>query len=415
VVETETAHDAPIAVAGRPTWRRVTAIVLLVLGGLFVPLTVVAVWVRNQLLDTDRYVATMAPLASNPEIQDAAAKRVSGTLLSALDVEQLARASLPNRAQSLAAPIADAVRSFVLAHTRDVLASSQFQELWTRANRAAHEQVRALLTGDSKVVTSVDGKVELDLQPVLEDTRAALVARGLTVLERVDTSKLDVKLTMFETKALEKSQRGTRAVNAFALASPLLALGAFVGAVWLAYDRRRALIRVGFAIAIGAAMLSAGVAVARSLYLDALSGVVTSRDAAAEAYDTVVRNVLLADRLLIVAGLLIAIGAFLAGRARAAVAARGVFTRAAARAGTAAGVGPNPVTRRSLHCRSGTNHDRGHCCFSASWCSLPSPSSKHWRAPHARPTRSPRHAQRRDAPHTPASTRYGRGALTRCR
>jgi hypothetical protein len=34
----------------------------------------------------------------------------------------------------------------------------------------------------------------------------------------------------------------------------------------------------------------------------------------------------------------------LAGRARAAVAARGVFTRAAARAGTAAGVGPNPVT-----------------------------------------------------------------------
>ena len=49
--------------------RRPLAIVLLVLGCLAVPVSVVAVWTRTQLMNTDAYVAMVAPLADDPAIQ----------------------------------------------------------------------------------------------------------------------------------------------------------------------------------------------------------------------------------------------------------------------------------------------------------------------------------------------------------
>ena len=50
--------------AARRRWRTVVAALLLVLACLLAPLSLVAVWTRNQLIDTDRYVATVTPLAA---------------------------------------------------------------------------------------------------------------------------------------------------------------------------------------------------------------------------------------------------------------------------------------------------------------------------------------------------------------
>ena len=50
--------------ATRRRWRTVVAALLLVLACLLAPLSLVAVWTRNQLTDTDRYVATVTPLAA---------------------------------------------------------------------------------------------------------------------------------------------------------------------------------------------------------------------------------------------------------------------------------------------------------------------------------------------------------------
>ena len=42
-------------------WRTMVAWVLLILGIILTPITVVGVWSRNQLLDTDRYVHHYSP------------------------------------------------------------------------------------------------------------------------------------------------------------------------------------------------------------------------------------------------------------------------------------------------------------------------------------------------------------------
>ena len=84
--------------------------VLIVLSCILVPLSVVAVWAHNQVLDTDEYVATVAPLARNDEIANAISVRVTNTLFDNVDVEATAerRASptgrVPRRAAHDRAP-----------------------------------------------------------------------------------------------------------------------------------------------------------------------------------------------------------------------------------------------------------------------------------------------------------------------
>ncbi|KOX26057.1 hypothetical protein ADL06_16705 [Streptomyces sp. NRRL F-6491] len=50
------------------------AVVLIVLGCVLAPLGIVASWAADVVGATDRYVATVAPLASDPAVQDAAAE-----------------------------------------------------------------------------------------------------------------------------------------------------------------------------------------------------------------------------------------------------------------------------------------------------------------------------------------------------
>ncbi|MGH1553422.1 hypothetical protein ACRAWF_20060, partial [Streptomyces sp. L7] len=64
------APDDP-ASAGRSTTggrivRKVASAVLIVLTCVLVPVSVLTVWVHDIVLDTDRYVATVKPLASGP-------------------------------------------------------------------------------------------------------------------------------------------------------------------------------------------------------------------------------------------------------------------------------------------------------------------------------------------------------------
>src|SRR5262245_38149560 len=78
-----------------PRWRRIVGTILLVIGCVLVPLSLSAVWVRNTLLDTDNYVATVGPLASDPHIQQAVANRVTDALVNDATVQKKISDALP--------------------------------------------------------------------------------------------------------------------------------------------------------------------------------------------------------------------------------------------------------------------------------------------------------------------------------
>ena len=67
----------------------VLSVVLVVLVGVLVPLSVVAVWTKAELLDTDRYVASVAPLATDPKVQEQVIARVSEAVSKSVDMQKL--------------------------------------------------------------------------------------------------------------------------------------------------------------------------------------------------------------------------------------------------------------------------------------------------------------------------------------
>ena len=62
------AAPRPPRPGGRQRWRSIVAVLLIVLGCVLAPLAGVAVWARNQVTNTERYIRTVAPLASDPAI-----------------------------------------------------------------------------------------------------------------------------------------------------------------------------------------------------------------------------------------------------------------------------------------------------------------------------------------------------------
>jgi hypothetical protein len=165
----------------RPTKRRrarhVGAVILLALSVLLFAVTVPATWARRTLTDTDRYVATVGPLADDPAIQRYLARTVTTSLFDALDVQTRLDAALSERAPRLvflAGPVTGAVRSFIEDRMLALFQGEAFSSYWVRANRFVHEQLIAALEGEGGTLVISDGRVVLDLLPLVE--------RGMTAV-----------------------------------------------------------------------------------------------------------------------------------------------------------------------------------------------------------------------------------------
>ncbi len=63
-------------------WRTPVATVLIVLGCVLAPLSVLGVWSANQVSDTNRYIENIEPLIHNPAIQNALADNVTNQITS---------------------------------------------------------------------------------------------------------------------------------------------------------------------------------------------------------------------------------------------------------------------------------------------------------------------------------------------
>jgi hypothetical protein len=106
-------------------------------------------WLHDTLLATDRFVTLTAPLARDPEVQEALVEVTSTQVEEALGL----------------GPIGSYV---ITGIAREVYSSDAFAELWERSMAYVHEQLVALLRGESAVIQTSDGKVVLNLFPLFD-------------------------------------------------------------------------------------------------------------------------------------------------------------------------------------------------------------------------------------------------------
>jgi hypothetical protein len=316
-----------------PLWRRFCVAILLILGFLLTPVAVLVTYAKTQVLDTDRYVATVRPLASNPEIQNAVANRVATELLAQVDVKQYVTDALPPQAQALSGPISGAVTSFVREASLRAVQSDLFSRVWVQANRLAHAGMVRVLTGENSAVTvEKSGAVNVDLKGIAGNVKQQLVDSGLTIAEKIPLDKVNGTITLFQSEDLYKARRAASLLDTVGYALPFIVLGCFGGAVLLSTRRRRGFIKAAFAFAAGAIVLALLVNAARQLYLDALPKDV-SQGAAAAFFDTMLRSLHTSVRNILLVSVVIAVVAFVSGPARPAVAFRSWWSRAVSWAG----------------------------------------------------------------------------------
>jgi hypothetical protein len=302
-----------------PRWRRALVAILVIVSVVLVPIAGLTVWVRNLALNTDRYVDTVAPLAENEAITNQVANRLTARLFQEVNVEAEAKEALPERAQFLAGPLSTGVETFVRTAAQRVLASDQFETIWREANRRAHTLVDKALTGEGKNVKLEDGKVVLDLSAVIDEVVMRLDERGVTVFDSLAEDQKNLQVELFDASQLERART---AVDLFQRLTIVLVVLVFVligVALALSGNRRRTLIRWGLGVVAAMAVTAALLALARSAYLN----IAENRDAAAAAFDIIVRYLRNGIRVIAVLGIIVALGAFLTGPSRLAVRIRG--------------------------------------------------------------------------------------------
>ena len=293
-------------------WKSILSWVLVVLACILAMVSVVTVFARNQLLNTDAYVNTVAPLASNPAIQTQVAKQVSENLISRTNVEVRVKDALPPKAGFLATPITSGLETVTNQLALKVVQSEQFYRLWVAANRASHKQLVAVLTGSSKgAVSNKDGKVTIDLSQVEAQVKEKLDAKGLTVFNKVPAVK-GLNFVLFESSDLAKIQRLTKLLNNLAIVLPIITLLFFAGGIALAANRRRGLVRAAVGLALSMALILVALAVARNQYLAGLSPD-QSVPANQAVIDTVTSTLREALRIILIVSAIVALGALIAG------------------------------------------------------------------------------------------------------
>jgi hypothetical protein len=316
-------------------WRPVVAGVLVAIAALLAPISVVASWARDEIEDTDQYVETVTPLASDPAVQNAIATRIEDEIFSRVDIDALTQEAvdaisqqdLPARVtvtlKAFSGPLAGAIKSFISDQIQAFVESDRFEQLWINANRDAHQAMVAVLTGEgSQNVDVSNGAVSINIGQLVSEVKQDLVNRGFAIADRIPD--VTATYTLFQSDDLTKAQDAFRLLDGVATWLPLVGLVLLAAAVMVARDRRRALLAVGLAIAGSMLLLGLLLNVFRPIYLDAIPAD-ASTDAAAAVYDELVGFIRLALRAVLVVALTLAVAMWLlAPRGSGATARRGL-------------------------------------------------------------------------------------------
>ncbi len=321
-------------------WRTALSVFLIVIACLMAPVSVFSVWAKGEITDTSRYVATVAPLASNPAVQQAVTTRITQEIFKHIDVKSLAtdtvNAIASNRnltptqqaaLQALTGPLTSGIESFTESTINKVVTSQAFADAWTQANSIAHNQIVALLSGeDSGAISVNNNEVTLDLGDVVTQVKNQLVAQGFTIAEKIPV--IDTQIVLFQSDQIGKLQMAYSALDATGFWLPILVIVVGLLGVLAAKTRRRAFVGLGIGIFLSMAFIAIALNVGRAVYLSNLPPTV-DRDAATAVYDAFAVFLQSGIKAGALIGIVLTLGGLLTGSSRLAVGIRGLANKAA--------------------------------------------------------------------------------------
>jgi len=292
--------------------NRGIALALIVLASVIAFLAVFSIWAKRQALETDNWVRTSSELLEDEEIRTQLSIFIVDEVYANVDVRGEIESRLPPDLKGLAGPAAGGIRQLMERVADEALQRPRVQAAWETINRLAHEKLIEVVEEDS------DEGVSLDLGAIVEQVGSEA---GLNVAGKLppDVGQIEV----LPPDELTTARKVVDLIESLAVALTALALALFALAIYLARGwRREALRSVGFAfIAVGIA-----VALARSLagdvVVDALATTASVEPAVNDTWEIGTSMLGEGAGAMLFYGIVIVLGAWLAGRTGLARAAR---------------------------------------------------------------------------------------------
>lgn len=223
------------------------------LGSVLAFLSVFAIWVERQALNTDDWVSTSGRLLHDSTIRSAVAEYLVDQLYENVDVKRELEQVLPGDTKELAGPAAGGLRQVAGAGAEKVLETSTAQTLWEEANRTAHEQLLAVLENKKEAVSTEEGTVSLQLGTMLTNL-ANQVGVGEDLAERLPPEA--GKVVILHSEQLKTAQNIAIGVKGLALLLSILTFAVFGAAIYVSRNGRW--VTVLFS---GVGLIAAGIAV----------------------------------------------------------------------------------------------------------------------------------------------------------
>lgn len=350
------------ATVSRQRWRAWLSGTCIVLVALLVPLSIVGGWTRAQLVDEQRFVETLAPLSSDPNVQQLVIDRVSVAIDERIDIagmtdslfDGLATLNLPSSAQSalrlLRAPAAAGARSVVTNAITGVVRSDAFAAVWQQSLVLTHRAlVAAAGDGSASAVTVTGGEIGIQLGPIVALIRTTLLDQGFALASAIPAVDTTIVLAQSDTLALIRPAYTITVAVGYLL--PLVAVALLLAGVLVARRRSSAVLGAGLALTLGAGATAVALSVGGLVVGVRAPGLGIPATTAEGVYTTLVERMQQTSITLVVLGIVLAAAAWIAGRGEGAVRVR---TFAAAVTGGA---------RRALQRRGLSTGSFGHWLY----------------------------------------------------
>ncbi|WBO69279.1 hypothetical protein [Streptomyces camelliae] len=285
--------------------RSALSAALIALSCLLVPFGALAAWAAYGLVDTGRYVTTMAPLAADPDVRDAVAATVGDGILRAVDQHLDVRPAggTPSGGGSMRPFVQDAVRSFTQTEA--------FRLAWDTGNRVTHDAVLRALRGEQDVTAGQP--VTVDLASVTDTVKRRLAEDHVPLAARIPVEHTPVAVLPGD--ELAAFRKGFHVLEVAGFWLPVAAVAFAATGIALAVHRRRAITATALGTALGGALLTVALYVGRTLTLADLPSDVP-HPAAAAVYDALTSTLRWTSWLLLALGLTAALTTWLTRNVR---------------------------------------------------------------------------------------------------
>ena len=313
--------------------RTIFSIIVFVLATVLTPVAVAGHWAHTTILDTERYIETVGPIGSSPEVQEAFAGVVTDAIVDQVDTESLVGdflgGILPSNplTDRLAGPLAIGINGLIGQAVDSFVTSDLFTNAWVKLNTAAQKGLVAILQNEPSGPIQIQGDdVVLSLDSVIDLAQQRLVDEGISFAANITIPPTDKQFVLMTAPALNQARIFYSFSAPFLNWIVVIVAALFILAILLARRRARTTVAVGIAVLGSSLVLYAGIVLGEGVVTNQFEGSVFE-GAAVVVYQNFLTYLVAGLQALFALSVIVIVGGWLAGRTNSAHYIRGHFTR----------------------------------------------------------------------------------------